>query len=182
MPALESPVRAAHRRGQPGSVLEGWCDPFPGYYLYHPSQRQPSPTFSVVVEALALGRLGRTWQPKQQAHEGGPRCNESSPPWSATATLLMCRGSILRQAASLARRRASRNVRPRSPGKRQGEPPLGADVPRTGTGLGGGTKKGPEGPFSMIYRLHWNSIDLYLERETRLELATPTLARSCSTN
>lgn len=79
MPALESPVRAAHRRGQPGSVLEGWCDPFPGYYLYHPSQRQPSPTFSVVVEALALGRLGRTWQPKQQAHEGGPRCNESSP-------------------------------------------------------------------------------------------------------
>ncbi|CEI21587.1 hypothetical protein PAMH19_6059 [Pseudomonas aeruginosa] len=80
MPALESPVRAAHRRGQPGSVLEGWCDPFPGYYLYHPSQRQPSPTFSVVVEALALGRLGRTWQPKQQAHEGGPRCNESSPP------------------------------------------------------------------------------------------------------
>ena len=103
-------------------------------------------------------------------------------PWSATATLLMCRGSILRQAASLARRRASRNVRPRSPGKRQGEPPLGADVPRTGTGLGGGTKKGPEGPFSMIYRLHWNSIDLYLERETRLELATPTLARSCSTN
>ena len=70
------------------------------------------------TEALALGRLGRTWQPKQQAHEGGPRCNESSP-WSATATLLMCRGSILRQAASLARRRASRNVRPRSPGKRQ---------------------------------------------------------------
>lgn len=134
------------------------------------------------TEALALGRLGRTWQPKQQAHEGGPRCNESSPPWSATATLLMCRGSILRQAASLARRRASRNVRPRSPGKRQGEPPLGADVPRTGTGLGGGTKKGPEGPFSMIYRPHWNSIDLYLERETRLELATPTLARSCSTN
>lgn len=31
------------------------------------------------TEALALGRLGRTWQPKQQAHEGGPRCNESSP-------------------------------------------------------------------------------------------------------
>lgn len=58
MPALESPVRAAHRRGQPGSVLEGWCDPFPGYYLHHPSQRQPSPTFSVVVEALRYRSAG----------------------------------------------------------------------------------------------------------------------------
>ena len=28
----------------------------------------------------------------------------------------------------------------------------------------------------------WTSVDRYLERETRLELATPTLARSCSTN
>ncbi len=50
-------------------------------------------------------------------------------------TLLMSPGSVLRQAASLARRRASRSVRLRSPGKRKGEPPLGADVPRTGTGL-----------------------------------------------
>ena len=145
MPALESPVRAAHRQGQPGSMLEGWCDPFPAITSItqvRGNLRRPSqwPSKRCDTEALALGRLGRTWQPKQQAHEGGPRCNESSP-WSATATLLMCRGSILRQAASLARRRASRNVRPRSPGKRQGEPPLGADVPRTGTGLGGGTKK-----------------------------------------
>ena len=116
------------------------------------------------TEALALGRLGRTWQPKQQAHEGGPRCNESSP-WSATATLLMCRGSILRQAASLARRRASRNVRPRSPGKRQGEPPSARTFHERVRDLEA-ERKGPEGPFSMIYRLHWNSIDLYLERET----------------
>lgn len=43
--------------------------------------RQPSQWSSkrCDTEALALGRLGRTWQPKQQAHEGGPRCNESSP-------------------------------------------------------------------------------------------------------
>lgn len=50
-------------------------------------------------------------------------------------TLLMSPGSVLRQAASLVRRRASRSVRLRSPGKRKGEPPLGADVPRTSTGL-----------------------------------------------
>ena len=34
------------------SVLEDWCDPFPGYYLYYPSRRQPSPAFSLVVDAL----------------------------------------------------------------------------------------------------------------------------------
>ncbi len=34
------------------SVMEDWCDPFPGYYLYYPSRRQPSPAFSLVVDAL----------------------------------------------------------------------------------------------------------------------------------
>jgi DNA-binding transcriptional LysR family regulator len=34
------------------SVLADWCDPFPGYYLYYPSRRQPSAAFSLVVEAL----------------------------------------------------------------------------------------------------------------------------------
>ena len=33
-------------------VLEDWCPPFPGYYLYYPSRRQPSPAFSLVVDAL----------------------------------------------------------------------------------------------------------------------------------
>ncbi|EKY3198572.1 LysR family transcriptional regulator [Cronobacter turicensis] len=33
-------------------VLETWCAPFPGYYLYYPSRKQPSPAFSLVVEAL----------------------------------------------------------------------------------------------------------------------------------
>ncbi|EOL8958681.1 LysR family transcriptional regulator [Cronobacter dublinensis] len=33
-------------------VLEPWCHPFPGYYLYYPSRKQPSPAFSLVVEAL----------------------------------------------------------------------------------------------------------------------------------
>ena len=35
-------------------VLETWCKPFPGYYLYYPSRKQPSPAFSLVVEALKL--------------------------------------------------------------------------------------------------------------------------------
>ena len=33
-------------------VLEEWCEPFDGYYLYYPSRRQPSPAFSLVLDAL----------------------------------------------------------------------------------------------------------------------------------
>ncbi|MGC4029330.1 MAG: LysR family transcriptional regulator [Steroidobacteraceae bacterium] len=33
-------------------VLEDWCDPFAGYYLYYPSRRQPSAAFSLIVDAL----------------------------------------------------------------------------------------------------------------------------------
>ena len=33
-------------------VLEDWCPPFPGYYLYYPSRRQPSPAFTLVANAL----------------------------------------------------------------------------------------------------------------------------------
>ncbi|HKT29436.1 LysR family transcriptional regulator [Dyella sp.] len=35
-------------------VLEEWCPPFPGYYLYYPSRRQPSPAFTLVLNALRL--------------------------------------------------------------------------------------------------------------------------------
>ncbi|OOG59686.1 LysR family transcriptional regulator [Rhodanobacter sp. C03] len=35
-------------------VLEDWCTPFPGYYLYYPSRRQPPPAFSLIVDALRL--------------------------------------------------------------------------------------------------------------------------------
>jgi DNA-binding transcriptional LysR family regulator len=33
-------------------VLDDWCLPFSGYHLYYPSRRQPSPAFSLVVDAL----------------------------------------------------------------------------------------------------------------------------------
>lgn len=33
-------------------VLEDWCAPFAGYYLYYPSRRHPSPAFSLIVQAL----------------------------------------------------------------------------------------------------------------------------------
>ena len=33
-------------------VLEDWCPPFPGFHLYYPSRRLPSPAFALMVEAL----------------------------------------------------------------------------------------------------------------------------------
>jgi len=35
-------------------VLEDWCPQFSGYHLYYPSRRQPSPAFSLVVNALRV--------------------------------------------------------------------------------------------------------------------------------
>lgn len=33
-------------------VLEDWCEPFDGYYIYYPSRRQPSAAFSLLLDAL----------------------------------------------------------------------------------------------------------------------------------
>ena len=33
-------------------VLDDWCAPFEGYYVYYPSRRQPSSAFSLVLDAL----------------------------------------------------------------------------------------------------------------------------------
>lgn len=35
-------------------VLEDWCPKFEGYHLYYPSRRQPSPAFTMVVQALRV--------------------------------------------------------------------------------------------------------------------------------
>lgn len=33
-------------------VIDDWCEPFDGYYLYYPSRRQPSPAFTLLLDAL----------------------------------------------------------------------------------------------------------------------------------
>ncbi|WP_047855924.1 LysR family transcriptional regulator [Archangium gephyra] len=33
-------------------LLEKWCPPFPGYYLYHPSRRQTPPVLAAFIQAL----------------------------------------------------------------------------------------------------------------------------------
>ncbi|HZX72022.1 MAG TPA: LysR family transcriptional regulator [Rhodanobacter sp.] len=48
----EDIVKAGIASGKLQRVLADWCPPFPGYHLYYPSRRQPSPAFSLLVEAL----------------------------------------------------------------------------------------------------------------------------------
>ena len=45
-------VDAAVQDGRLVQVLADWCPPRPGYHLYYPSRRQPSPAFTLVVDAL----------------------------------------------------------------------------------------------------------------------------------
>jgi DNA-binding transcriptional LysR family regulator len=39
-------------KGRLKRVLEDWCLPYSGYHLYYPSRRQPTPAFSLLVDAL----------------------------------------------------------------------------------------------------------------------------------
>jgi DNA-binding transcriptional LysR family regulator len=49
---MEDQVRPLIAAGRLVRVLADWCPPFSGYHLYYPSRRQPSPAFSLLVEAL----------------------------------------------------------------------------------------------------------------------------------
>jgi len=49
---LEEVVAPHIADGRLVRVLDDWCAVFPGYHLYYPSRRQPSPAFSLVVDAL----------------------------------------------------------------------------------------------------------------------------------
>jgi DNA-binding transcriptional LysR family regulator len=48
----EGHVRQYVSQGRLVRVLSDWCPPFSGYHLYYPSRRQPSPAFTLLVEAL----------------------------------------------------------------------------------------------------------------------------------
>lgn len=50
--AMEDRAAPLIESGEAIRVLESWCPPFDGYHLYYPSRRQPTPAFSLLVEAL----------------------------------------------------------------------------------------------------------------------------------
>jgi DNA-binding transcriptional LysR family regulator len=52
----EGSAQAHLTRGRLKRVLEDWCLPYSGYHLYYPSRRQPTPAFTLLVEALRYRR------------------------------------------------------------------------------------------------------------------------------
>ena len=56
--AFESHVREAIERGQLVSILEKFCTPFPGYYLYYPQRRHASRALRALVDYLRRVRHG----------------------------------------------------------------------------------------------------------------------------
>jgi DNA-binding transcriptional LysR family regulator len=56
---FEDYVRDAVRSGALVSVLEDWCAPFPGPFLYYPSRRQPPPALSAFVAFVTQWRKRR---------------------------------------------------------------------------------------------------------------------------
>ena len=52
--ALEEHVAAHLASGALVRVLEYWCPPFAGYFLYYPSRRQQPPALSALIDTLRL--------------------------------------------------------------------------------------------------------------------------------
>jgi len=48
----EDMVQAHIAQGRLIRVLADWCPPYPGYHLYYPSRRQPTPAFQAFLNAL----------------------------------------------------------------------------------------------------------------------------------
>ncbi len=48
----EEQAKAQLASGELIRALADWCPPFPGYHLYYPSRRQPTPAFAVLLNAL----------------------------------------------------------------------------------------------------------------------------------
>lgn len=53
----EAAVESFIATGQLARVLEDWCKPFPGFYLYHPSRHQTPPALRALIDFLQAGTL-----------------------------------------------------------------------------------------------------------------------------
>jgi DNA-binding transcriptional LysR family regulator len=58
--SFEGHVRAALAEGQLVSVLEDFCAPFPGYYLYYPQRRHASRALRALIDHLRRSRRSGT--------------------------------------------------------------------------------------------------------------------------
>ncbi|MDB5605186.1 MAG: transcriptional regulator [Bradyrhizobium sp.] len=55
-PTFEGYVRESVESGELVSVLDDWCAPFPGPFLYYPSRRQPPPALSAFIAFVSEWR------------------------------------------------------------------------------------------------------------------------------
>ena len=51
----EDTVREHIAEGCLVRVLADWCPLYPGYHLYYPNRRQPTPAFALLIQALRWG-------------------------------------------------------------------------------------------------------------------------------
>jgi DNA-binding transcriptional LysR family regulator len=61
---FEGYVREAIKSGALVSVLDDWCVPFPGPFLYYPSRRQTPPALAAFVAFIAQWRERERRKPK----------------------------------------------------------------------------------------------------------------------
>ncbi len=62
--AFEGNVRDAIERGELVSVLQKFCGPFPGYYLYYPQRRHASRILRALIDHIRVWRRGTRQGPR----------------------------------------------------------------------------------------------------------------------
>ncbi len=55
---IEDQVTPLVDRGALTRVLEDWCHPFPGFFLYYPGRRQASPALAAFIDAVRVPARG----------------------------------------------------------------------------------------------------------------------------
>jgi DNA-binding transcriptional LysR family regulator len=56
---IEDQVASLLKAGALSRVLEDWCPPFPGFFLYYPGRRQVSPALAAFIDAIRLPAKAR---------------------------------------------------------------------------------------------------------------------------
>jgi DNA-binding transcriptional LysR family regulator len=56
---IEDQVAPLLRAGALARVLEDWCPPFPGFFLYYPGRRQVSPALAAFIDAIRVPTKAR---------------------------------------------------------------------------------------------------------------------------
>ena len=51
---IEDQVASLLKAGALARVLEDWCPPFPGFFLYYPGRRQVSPALAAFIDAIRV--------------------------------------------------------------------------------------------------------------------------------